>query len=322
MGSALQCSHEHLSRSANGGDALVGATDELTSADHACAVPVSDEELWELTAAFLAAGLARGEKVYYFDDGTSDAVLERLLDDRVAVADPLRRGQLEIVSSDVTRGAFHAPLPAVQELLNSYIDLSERDGWAGFRMTGQLSYGAARPAGIPLSSYDAVLDEVVRKRDSARALCLYDRTRYTDEQIEEMRAVHRAEVAAPAAYDDGLLRITRTGLGRARLAGEIDHSNRPMITTLLLGDLDKVLRAPNAPNDIVLNLASLRFLDVTAAVSMVQVAEGFPDTHRLVLTGVRPRVQRVFDRCGAAFARQLSIEELPEPGAAEEEDPE
>ncbi|MCW0216640.1 MAG: MEDS domain-containing protein [Pseudonocardia sp.] len=265
-----------------------------------------------MTADFLARGLARGEKVYYFDDGTSDAVLERMAEDRVPVAGPLRRGQLEIVSPDITRGAFHTPLPDVRDLLLSYIDMSERDGWTGFRMTGQMSYGATRPAGIPLSSYDAVLDGVLEARDSARALCLYDRTRYTDQQIEEMRGVHREEITAPAAYDDGLLRITRTGLGRARLAGEIDHSNRPMITRLVLADLDKVLRAASAPTDIVLNLASLRFLDVTTAVSVVQVAEGFPDTHRLVLTGVRPRVQRVFDRCGAAFARQLTIVELSE----------
>jgi hypothetical protein len=54
-------------------------------------------------------------------------------------------------------------------------------------------------------------------------------------------------------------------------------------------------------------MSSLRFLDVAGAVGLVHAAEEFPDAHRLILTGVRPRVQRVLDRCGAPFATQLVV---------------
>ncbi|WP_250549536.1 MEDS domain-containing protein [Pseudonocardia sp. H11422] len=281
----------------------------MTPGDHACAVPVSDEQLWELSAEFVAAGLARNEQVYYFDDGTADRVLGRLADDRVPVTQPLSTGQLAIIPSEVTRQAFRTPVAATREMLAERIDASIEQGYAGFRMTGQLSYGAAHPVGISLVEFDAGLDAVVRDRP-AIALCLYDRRRYTDAQIEEMRGVHRDELSAPTAYDDGLLRITRTGLTTARLAGEVDHSNRPMIARLLETTLDDALRSHSASTDIELNLSSLRFLDVAGAVSLVHAAEAFPSTHRLVLSGVRPRIVRVLDRCGAPFAAQLSVREF------------
>jgi anti-anti-sigma factor len=181
----------------------VRSADDLRAGDHACAVPVSDEGLWELTARFLACGLARGEKVVYFDDGTAEWVLDRLVEDRSPVRRSLRSGQLQVVAADVTRGAFRSPLSDVRSLLHSYADGALAQGWNGFRMTGQLSYGALAPAGIPLTAYDAALDEVVAER-SLTALCLYDHTHYTDAQIEELRGVHRAELATASAYDAAL----------------------------------------------------------------------------------------------------------------------
>jgi anti-anti-sigma factor len=160
--------------------------------------------------------------------------------------------------------------------------------------------------GYGMADYDRVIEEVVRDRP-AHVLCIYDRARYSEEVLEVMRAAHRTEVVAPAIYDDGLLRITAVGPGAARVAGEADHSNRPRIRKLLEAALDQALRRPDAPTDITLDLSSLRFLDVAGAVGLVHAAEEFPSAHRLVLTGVRPRVQRVLDRCGAPFAPQLVV---------------
>ena len=42
---------------------------------HVLTVPVSDEQLCESVSEFLTTGLARGERVAYFDDDTADAVL-------------------------------------------------------------------------------------------------------------------------------------------------------------------------------------------------------------------------------------------------------
>lgn len=170
---------------------------------------------------------------------------------------------------------------------------------------------------MSLAEYDAVMGEVIRGRP-AGALCFYDRRRYPDEAIELLRSAHERAIETPAVYDDTLLRITSTGPTSARLAGEVDHSNRPRIRRLLDTTLDEALRSPSASTDITLDLSSLRFVDVAGAVSLVHAAEEFPSTHRLVLTGARPRVLRVLDRCGASFAAQLVLRprpDAPTPGA-------
>jgi anti-anti-sigma factor len=293
---------------------MTTTVEDYPSSGHALAVPISDEQLWEVTAGFLATGLDLGERVVYFDDGTLDQVLERMTDDGVAVATPMREGRFAVVPTDATRAALNSPLADVGAAVRGVIDDALAAGYPGVRFCGQLQAGLQRTAEGSMIELDRVVDEQVRDRP-ASVLCLYDRVRFPDEFIDAMRAVHTTEVVAPAVYDDGLLRITATGAGVARVAGEVDHSNRPRIRKLLETALDTALRAPDAPHDIVLDLSSLRFLDVAGAVGLVHAAEEFPSAHRLVLTGVRPRVQRLLDRCGAPFASQLVVR--AHPGAPE-----
>ena len=280
---------------------------------HACAVPASDEQLWEMTAAFLAAGLTAGEQVVYFDDGTADAVLERLVDDRVPVRRPLADGQLTVVGAEQTRAALRVPLRDAATGLAALVDSALAAGYPGLRWTGQLSHGLERAGGLWLADYDGIIDAVLAGRP-ARALCLYDRRRFPDDAIERLRALHRVELDAPALYDDNLLRITRTAPFRLRLAGEVDHSNRPVVLRMVAATLDEALRSHSAPTTLEFDLSSLRFLDGAGAVGLVHAAEGFPESHRLVLTGVRPGVLRVLDRCGAPFAMQLEVTAHPGPG--------
>lgn len=85
------------------------------------------------------------------------------------------------------------------------------------------------------------------------------------------------------------------------------QSNRSIVEPLLLRLLDETLRSHSAPAVVTVDMASLRFLDVAGAVSFIHAAEGYPSTYRLVLRGVRPRVQRVLERCGAQFASPLVV---------------
>ena len=285
------------------------AVDERPVA-HACAIPGSDEQLWEMTAAFVTAGLTAGEQVVYFDDGTVDAVLERLVDDRIPVRGALSDGQLTVVEAERTRRVVRGPVRDAAVMLAGMIDRAVGDGYPGFRMTGQWSSGLVRSDGISLADYDAVLDTVLAGRP-ARVLCLYDRHRFPDDMIERLRFRHRMELDAPALYDDNLLRITRTAPFRLRLAGEVDHSNRPVVLRMVAATLDEALRSHSAPAALEFDLSSLRFLDGAGAIGLVHAAEGFPESHRLALHGVRPGVARVLDRCGAPFAAQLDLTTHP-----------
>nr|WP_222131923.1 MEDS domain-containing protein [Pseudonocardia sp. C8] len=287
--------------------------DGLSSGDHACAVPDSAEHLREVTAAFVAHGLERGERILYLDDdGAADSLLLRLAEDGVAIDEPLRRGQLEIMPEENTRQLFRIPLSDAYTAVVDEIDHTLSDGWTGLRVAGQKHAALLEGAAGTLPEYDGLLAKMLREHpQTLTALCTYDAEHFPAEQIDIMRALHRDHIAPVRAYDDGLLRIVRLGDGVARLAGEIDHSNRPKITTLLYQQLDAALRSADAPTDIGLDMASVRFVDVASAVALVQAAEGFPSSHRLVLHRVRPRVQRILDRCGAAFSPQLVFDDEP-----------
>lgn len=276
------------------------------SARHVCAFPVSDEQLWEMSAAFVADGMAAGDRVVYFDDGTADAVLERLADDAVPIDGALASGQVEIVSTETTRAILSGSVEAGVAGLRARIDQALADGYGGWRMTGTMTHALRREGGPGIVDYDRGMDAGIAGRP-AKALCLYDRRRYPEAALEQLRAAHQHVITAPAVYDDGLLRVTRTTLSGVRLAGEADHSNRGMLDRLLDTVLDEAMRSHSAPVAVTVDVSSLRFLDVSGAVALVQAAERFPSTHRLVLRGVRPRLLRVLDRCGALFAPQIDV---------------
>ena len=288
------------------GCGMMGTIEDMDRVGHACLVPDSTDHLWEATARWLAGGLAAGERVVYFENDTADAVLGRLADDRVPVRDALDDGQLVIVPGDLTRSAYGLPVDNIVELLLGQIAEVEAEGLPGVRLSGEsggmLLRGVDRVVDLELA-----IDRMLCEHPTAHVLCRLDRRFFDDAAVATMRAVHETELVTPAVYDDTLLRVTTCGPSALRLAGEVDHSNRPQIRRVLESALDAAVRSHFAPTDITLDLSSLRFLDVAGAVELVHVAEAFPDTHRLVLAGVRPRVVRVLDRCGAPFAPRLTV---------------
>lgn len=286
---------------------MIKLADDLSSGDHVCAVPDSEEHLSELSARFVAGGISRQEKIFFYDDdGAADAMLRRLDEDGAPVEEPLRTGQLQIVPEEQTRASFRTPIDGLTEAVAGTIGDAVEQGYRGCRLTGQMHASLEPGASATLPEFDGALHRVL-EATPLTALCTYDHAHYTDEQIEIMRALHRDHLAVTGAYDDGLMRIVRTGTSSARLAGEIDHSNRSKIVSLLQSSLDGALRAADGGTDIELDMASVRFIDVATAVSFVHAAETFPASHRLVLNRVQPRVQRILDRCGAPFAPQLRL---------------
>jgi anti-anti-sigma regulatory factor len=285
---------------------------------HACAVPVSDEHRWEISARYVAEGLATGDRVVYFEDDTARQVLARLADDGVVTDRAIASGQFVISPQEATRTVFSGPVEVLEQAMLATVDDSLAHGYPGVRVAGELRaiwhLGAVGPP-----DYDLGVRRVLAQRPTVRALCLYDEQRYPAELLAELRAMHARELTGPAVYDDGLLRITRTALGGARLAGETDHSNRGVLDRLLATVLDATLRSPTGPSAVTVDVSSLRFLDVAGAMAFVRAAERFPSTHRLLLRGTRSRVHRVLERCGALFVPQLDVlvrgEAAPSPDA-------
>ena len=285
----------------------ISTIDDMSRVAHACLIPDSDDHLWEATASWVAGGLAAGERVVYFENETADALLARLADDRVPVDCALADGELVIVPTEETLKASAYPVADIVEAVRLQIDKSERDGWPGIRLAGESS-GMLPIGGLrKVVEYESAIAILLAAHPTARMLCRYDRRFFDEEAVAAMREVHTTELVTPALYDDTLLRVTGSWAAGLRFAGEIDLSNRPQVRRVLETALDTALRSHHAPTDITIDLSSLRFIDVAGAVELVHAAESFPETHRLVLSGARPRVHRVLDRCGAPFAARLDV---------------
>jgi anti-anti-sigma factor len=244
----------------------------------------------------------------YFEDETADALLDRLTDDRVPVDRALADGQFVLVPTEQTRATVSAPLDRFEQTIDDVISRTEAEGWPGLRLAGENIHVQVWMGLEAVVAYESVVDRLLREHPVARLLCRFDPRFFDAAALAAVRGVHANELVTTSLYDDGLLRVTRTGPVALRLAGEADHSNRTVIRRLLDVTLARALRSSGPHNDITLDLSSLRFVDVSGAVGLVHIAEEFPDSHRLVLTGVRPRVARALERCGAPAARQLTIE--------------
>jgi anti-anti-sigma regulatory factor len=290
---------------------IAKALDEIAAGDHACVVMDSDEQHWEVGASFIVGGLARDEKVLYYDGARStEPVLRRLRENNVDVASHLRTGRLAMVPPEMTDQLWKMPIPEVLGVLGATVGEALAEGYQSIRITDEPAGAAKRPAGIALADYDKAVHQAIQGVPVS-LLCQYERTDWSVSELDDLCSLHSIEVSAPAIYDDGLLRITRTAPFGVRAAGEIDFSNRHLVRGILDKELDSAMRALRHNGEIAVHLESLRFADVTTIVQFVQAAEGFPESHRLVLYGVQPVVRRVLDRCGAAFTPQLTLREAP-----------
>jgi hypothetical protein len=104
-------------------------------------------------------------------------------------------------------------------------------------------------------------DALATIRAGANTLCLYDNTTLTGAARAEILAGHDTAIAAPALFDDGVLRITRHGDG-LRLAGELDISNRQGLVAAMERGAD------------VIDVRSLRFADAGGVTAMYSAARG------------------------------------------------
>ncbi|MGE3284796.1 MAG: MEDS domain-containing protein [Pseudonocardia sp.] len=286
-----------------------------TTVRHACAVAVSDEHLWELSAHYIAEGLAAGEHVVYLDAGTIHQVQARLEDDGVCADAAIAAGRLTVVAPDALHDLQSGSADDLEKALHEVVEDVLAQGFEAVRITGEASHAVRRPGGLGPLDHENAFGRVLDLHPELQMLCIYDQQRHPPALLATLREMHAHEITAPSVYDDGLLRIVRTSVGGVRLAGETDHSNRGILDRLLASVLDETLRSPTGIACVTADLASLRFLDVAGAMAFIHAAEQFPTTHRLVLRGVRPRVHRVLERCGALFTPQLELEVRGEPQA-------
>lgn len=260
--------------------------------EHACLGYGSTEEHCEIAAALVADGLDRHEKVVHLDDGASGRlVLRRLDEDGFDVSPALVSGQLVLLPAEQGRLLFKATPEEMAGSLVGQLDESLAEGFAGCRFLLEVPGDTLLEQRI-----DVVGDALVGRPGTA--LWLYDGAVWPEQQVDPSRA----QPTVPAVFDDGMLRITSTGTGQLRLAGEVDLCNRAALVDALEGAVD-------ADSGLRLDLRSLRFVEVASVESVLRLAATLPEDKRVVLDGPRPLVRRVVQVCGGEDIPQLSFGE-------------
>jgi hypothetical protein len=127
-------------------------------------------------------------------------------------------------------------------------------------------------------------------------LCQYDRERFDPVTLASIAAFHTRSVAAATYHADAMLRICRQYAPPGiRLAGEIDYGAEEPLALALS-------EAIRLDGDITVNMAGLRFIDVSCARMIVDAARGVAAPRQVTL------------RCSAGIADRfvlLGAAEMP-----------
>ncbi len=267
------------------------SVDSLRPGDHACVTFSDPDERLDIVAAFVSDGLDRGDQVVCFTDTVPPDVLSGQFTERgVELSEPLRKGQLRLLTSDETwlmDGNVSAR--RMLDLICDQIAEAAAGDYPGLRVTADMHWVTRPLVGVEqLLTFER---EVAGLFSDGRltAICEYDRNSFDPVTLAFAAEAHARTVAATSYCEDPVLRICRQyrppGL---RVAGEIDYTRLDVL-------LEALGEAVRLDHDINLNLSHLHFLDAAVAGAIVRMAA--------TLNGGR----RVIVRCGSAIERVLRL---------------
>ncbi len=172
-------------------------TGEFQQGDHVCAIYDSPAEQIAVAAAYVAEGLALGQRCLYASD--SEAALTRF---RAALSDvgvdavlSERRGALLLKTkheAHLVDGRFECE--RMLRMLNQAVEDALNSGFAGLRTCGDMSWLLDdAPGSEQVVEYEALLNEFFQ---SIRAvgMCQYDRARLPAGTLDHALATHRSVV--------------------------------------------------------------------------------------------------------------------------------
>lgn len=160
--------------------------------DHLCLIYESKEEQFASVIPFMRDGLAADERcLYIVDDHTADGVLQALAATGVDVARETERGTLTLLTKRDTylrSGAFDPQL--MINLLLRAIEDALAAGFAGLRVTGEMTWALGPEAGTDrLIEYEALVDHFL-PGSQALAMCQYNRKLFSPGIIRQVLCTH------------------------------------------------------------------------------------------------------------------------------------
>lgn len=273
---------------------------DLTLHDHACLTFGAQEDLLDLTAAFVRDGLANGCRVVVLSD-VPQVGLATLGGHELAADAAVAAGQVVVVASAdglVGPSGFSAGR-AVGWLRGQLAD-SRREGYAGIRVALDMSWALQPMTGIEELP---VLEEEIAAMVAAAemsVMCGYDRERFDPVTLALMAPMHSHAVATATYHDDPVLRICRQYVPPGvRLAGELDFLARESLA-LALGEAIRI------DGDITINMTKLSFIDA-ASTRMILDAAASLGPSRTVVLRCQPPVEARFAQLGGELLPHIIL---------------
>jgi len=270
---------------------------ELTVDDHACLTFGEEDELFDVTAAFVRDGLAGGLKVMWLSDAGPGPAVTELARRGIKVKPAVDAGQMtaagcegrllsgQVFSADRAIGWLTRQLASSREL-----------GFPGLRIAVDMSWALRPVTGIEqLPEFEEGIAGALAGT-TASVLCQYDRDRFDAVTLASVAAFHTRSVATATYHADAVLRICRQYAPPGiRIAGEIDYQAEEPLTLALA-------EAVRLDGDITVNMGALVFIDAFCARMIA-------DTARM-LAASRTVVLQCLPEVAAGFAR-LGLDGLP-----------
>jgi anti-anti-sigma regulatory factor len=281
----------------SGSTHAITQTRHIRLGDHLCLPFASDLEQREVVSAYIADGLARGERVLYYSDRTAPDAIEAWLDPRgIDGALAMARGQLEVRPAADDQFDPDALVDGIRHAVRD----ARAAGFQGLRLTGEMSW--ALPDAPRLHEYESGVSSTVTGSGDLAAICQYDERLFDKADFSGLVARHRGVVRIDPLHDGRRLRIVPTFSPRGlRIIGTVDESTA--------GPFGEALaHTAGWPEPIiVIDLAELRFIDVAGIRCLVRAAEALPPGRALQLRHLAPALRNVLRIVGWDATPGLTI---------------
>lgn len=262
---------------------LMNPAERFGLSDHACWAYGTDGERAAAAAAWIADGLALGQRAMYIADVSPEVLAEELAD-VPARDEAIARGALVIAESR-SMYDLSTPIDATAQLAvySAAVEHAIADGFAGIRVAADITPLVDDPTRRRTYLHWEQLADRYMTEQPLAPLCLYDRRK-----IDDLRAVeHIHPLTGPDALPFSLY---ATGASRSALAGEVD--------SLIAEPLSEALSTLPDGDDTI-DASALRFVDAHGAWVLQQALERRRAAGRpLALHDAPPLVRRVWAVCG------------------------
>ena len=274
---------------------------ELAVDDHACLTFGEEEELLDLTAAFVRDGLTAGLQVVWLSEAAPHLAAGELARRGVAVQPAVERGQMVAAGCDgrlLSGQAFRADI-AVGWLARQ-VASARQAGFPGLRVAVDMGWALRPVTGIQeLPRFEEGITGVLGG-GTASVLCQYDRGRFDPVTLASVAAFHTRSVAAATYYADAVLRICRQYAPPGiRIAGEIDYQAEEPLALALA-------EAVRLEGDVTVNMAGLAFADARCTAMIADAARTMAVSRTVVLR-CQPGVAAGLARLGVPGIARVSL---------------